>query len=378
MPKTPLFTRITGLPDDIQASAALEAFLQETLAQQTALQTLLESGEILELNCCMLAGDASFRRYGRLKIITSNASNEVAALSFMLAIAPPATENNEAFVAIANLLASQGIKVPKVLGVDYEQGFILQEDLGDQTLQPLLCSTAGNIALEQANTWYQKAITQLLDLARIPEAKLASLPLYDKAALQAEMALMPEWFLKPLLDYTISDDEQQMLDACFSQLLLSAQNQPQVFVHRDYHSRNIMLSDDALALIDFQDAVKGPVSYDAVSIFKDCYIVWPQEAVDTWLQQLYHGLKQAGLGVGSLADFTKAFHLMGLQRHIKVLGIFARLSLRDNKHGYMQDLSTVVRYVVEASALYPETKAFHQWFAHKILPLCQQQNWWKD
>ena len=338
----------------IQSQAGLADWLKNVFGESYA-----------QCRCEPLSGDASFRRYFRLY-----QDKQV----FMLAIAPPATEKNKEFVAIAQLLHESGVLAPQVLDVNYEYGFILQQDLGDQTLQPLLM---GADAEQSADLWYGLAIEQLLALAKIPPDKLTDLPVYNDALLLQEMHLFTEWFLPKLLQLSIDEQEQGMLNTLFACLIDSAHMQPQVFVHRDYHCRNLMAVKGALATIDFQDAVLGPITYDAVSIFKDCYIVWPDAWVEQKLESLYRQLLTSNiLSDMNYSDFQRRFHLMGLQRHIKVLGIFARLSLRDGKHGYLSDLPTVVRYVSRASGLYPETSAFNQWFDKKILPVCKTQSWW--
>lgn len=341
-------------------------YLSVLLKQEHHLAIWLEKAmgaDFLSLRCEPLSGDASFRRYYRLF---------QGERSFMLAIAPPTTEKNREFVAIAQLLNEADVLAPQVLDVSYEHGFILQQDLGDQILQPLLRGDA-------ADLWYERALEQLFKFSNISCEKLGDLAVYNEALLQQEMALLTEWFIPQLLGLTLSADEEGMLAQLFECLTLSALDQPQVFVHRDYHCRNLMAVNEALAVIDFQDAVVGPITYDAVSLLKDCYIVWPKQWVEGKLKTLYLGLsRHTDMSLISWDKFQRSFHLMGLQRHIKVLGIFARLSLRDNKHGYLRDLPTVVRYVSDAAALYGETADFKQWFDERIVSVCKAQPWWNE
>lgn len=314
----------------------------------------LEPGQ---LNCQALGGDASFRRYFRCQ---ANGQN------FIAAIAPPATEKNHEFVLLAKALAGVGVHAPEVLAVDFEQGFILQEDLGNTLLADVLNE-------QTVDSLYAKALQLITEMAVI-DAQALGLGRYDKQALMVEMQLFPDWFLEKLLQRKLQTDEQNMLAEVFSALSESARAQPQVFVHRDYHSRNILLRDDAeLAVIDFQDGLHGPITYDAVSILKDCYVKWPGDVITQKLQ-LFYAQAQQNLGLtASFEQFERWFDWMGLQRHLKVLGIFARLALRDGKQRYLEDLPLVVHYVLEAAQKYPEFGAFYQWFHGEILPLCRQQ-----
>ena len=336
------------------------------LEQEQGLSSWLEKAlgaDYTQLLCEPLSGDASFRRYYRFRQGSS---------TFMLAIAPPATEKNREFVAVAQLLHEAGVLVPQVLDVNYECGFILQQDLGDQILQPLLVG-------EGIDYWYDLAVKQLQAFTAIAPNALKNLPTYDATLLQTEMSLFTEWFIPQLLGLTLDRTETLQLNDLFACLIKSATAQPQVFVHRDYHCRNLMAVNGELAAIDFQDAVTGPITYDAVSLLKDCYLTWPDDWVEKKLNSLYHKLDGDGQLQGiSWPNFQQFFHFMGLQRHIKVLGIFARLSLRDGKHGYLNDLPTVVRYVSNAAGLYDETADFKHWFDQRIVPECKCQSWWTD
>lgn len=315
---------------------------------------------IPELHWQALAGDASFRHYFRCK---------AAGQSFIAALAPPATEKNHEFVAIAALLNAAGVQAPAVIAVDYEQGFLIQNDFGEQLLLPALNAAT-------VDGWYQQAMQQLLRMLTITQDNLAKLPAYDEQVLNLELSYFQTWFLEAMLNYHCTDAEQKMLQRFFQELIDSAQDQPQQFVHRDYHSRNIMITEDQLlATIDFQDAVCGPITYDLVSLLRDCYVVWPEQQVREWVAIFYKKLLHKGQLRVDEATFQHWFDLMGLQRHIKVLGIFARLSIRDNKHGYLQDLPVVVSYVRSVAQQQACASEFWEWFEDKIMPLVKQQSW---
>lgn len=309
-----------------------------------------------------LTGDASFRKYFRIGF---------AGQSYIAALAPPETEKNIEFVCIADGLNKAGIKAPEVLAYDLKRGFLLQDDLGKQLLQPLLND-------HTADGFYQKAMDQVVAMIEMDTADM-HLGVYDREALSMELSYCPDWFIKQLLLYQLNDEEQAMIAKSFSLLLDSALEQPAAFVHRDYHSRNIMvLGQGELAAIDFQDALLGPITYDAVSVLRDCYIRFPDEQVDTWRDDFYQKLKANNIVDIDGKTFARWFDFMSLQRHIKVLGVFARLSIRDDKHGYLDDLPMVLSYIIDVSARHSELEAFHDWLKDEILPLCQKQGWGKS
>ena len=317
-----------------------------------------------------LSGDAGFRRYFR-----------VDATPPLLAVyAPPATEDSATFIALARFLREQGVHAPEVVAADLEQGFLLVEDFGDQLLLGLLNS-------ESADLLYGEAMMSLLRLQQAPVMAYTlsnrdrkSLPVYDRQRLRSEMELLRDWFIPQLLGYSLTDVENAMVERVFVVLEEAALAQPQVLVHRDYHSRNIVVRDgEAPGIIDFQDAVVGPVTYDLVSLLRDCYIRWSPEQVRQWA--LAYGNMAVEVGVLPAVEqqqFLRWFDLMGVQRHLKVLGIFARLWLRDGKSGYLKDLPLVMRYVLEVADTYPELSEFRGWFIDTLLPLAEQQPWYRD
>ncbi len=347
------------------------------------------SEQLSEPHCQLmpLPGDAGFRRY--LRVVSegeAGALTETSADYPLLAVyAPVAQENSHGFVAIARYLQEQGIATPRVRAVDFQQGFLLLEDFGDQLYYQVLLSDAS-----RADELIRQALTTLLRLQQgpittIPAANdegsgLYTLPQYNQAFLRRELMLFQEWFIDGLLGYRLGESEQELLEALFLQLEGAALQQPQLWVHRDFHSRNLVYRDGlAPGVIDFQDAVRGPITYDLVSLLKDCYLRWPPSKVREWA--LAYGDMAVASGLMSPVTqrgFLRWFDWMGMQRHLKVLGIFARLSLRDGKTGYLQDLPLVIRYVLETAAEYPEFEDFRFWFREKLLPLCEEQDWYKD
>lgn len=310
-----------------------------------------------------LSGDASFRRYFRVY--------REGAESLIAVDAPPDTEKNREFTCVAQHLFAHGVKVPEVFAFDYQQGYLLLSDLGDQVLLPLLAD-------QSVDRHYHDAVELLIQMQLATNEGL-QIANYSESLLYDEMALFTEWFVTRLLDYSLSSDEKMLIDTVFQQLIASAKEQPQVFVHRDYHSRNIMQTAAGdLATIDFQDAVTGPVTYDLVSLFRDCYVQWPSERVEQWVQAYQAEAQKRGV-LDSVEEvvFMRWFDLMGLQRHIKVLGIFARLYLRDGKKSYLNDLPLVINYTLSVADKYPELSSFCCWFRKSLMPLIHEQSWWQ-
>lgn len=291
----------------------------------------------------------------------------------MLVDAPPETEKNGEFLAVRALLAGQGVRVPQLLAADLERGYLLLEDLGDRLLLPELDD-------QSVDVFYGRAFDLLLQMAAA-DTRNTGLDAYDRILLEEELGRFPEWFVEGLLGHALTGGEQSMLQEAGEVLLQSALEQPRVLVHRDFHSRNLMLVDgDELAVIDFQDAVVGPVTYDLVSLLRDCYIRWPPARVQQWALN-YHGMLLSRNVVEDIDEtrFMRWFDWMGLQRHIKVLGTFARLYLRDGKPAYLDDLPLVVRYVREILGEYageePVLAELEGWFSTHLSPRMDTQDW---
>jgi aminoglycoside/choline kinase family phosphotransferase len=301
------------------------------------------------------SADASFRRYFR---VTRGADSHIAM------DAPPEKEDLRAYLRVTDMLASFGLNVPLVLARNVPDGLLLLTDLGTRLYLPEL---TGQSAAERL---YGDAFAALVRMQTAGRASSRALPRYDRALLVREMELLPEWFLGRHLQQTIGTPERALLDRLFDSLVQSALAQPATFVHRDYHSRNLLVTDENNpGILDFQDAVHGPVTYDLVSLLRDCYVAWPAVQVDAWALQYRQLLLNAGFELGGdERDFLRWFDLMGLQRHIKVLGIFCRLFYRDGKRQYLSDLPLVLNYVKAVAAAHPETAEFADFIATRIDP----------
>lgn len=280
-----------------------------------------------------VSGDASFRRYFRLR----TGSGPLIAVD-----APPDRENCRPFVAIARALREVGVHAPEVLAFDHEQGLMLLEDLGDRLLRPALAD-------DSVEALYRQAMDELLRLQDVTDTPGYRLPPYDRDRLMAEMQLFGDWFVKVHLGLELDAGERQVLEEACDLIAGDNLSQPTVFVHRDYHSRNLMLCDDGtLGVIDFQDAVTGPVTYDLVSLLRDAYVVWPPARVRGWVLRFARQLRaerRIDAGIDD-ATFLRWFDRMGAQRHLKVVGIFARLFHRDGKAGYLDDIPRVFDYLL--------------------------------
>lgn len=307
------------------------------------------------------SNDASFRRYFR--------AWRADGATRVVMDAPPDKEPIEPFLKVAALMAQSGVHVPQVDAVEPRRGFVLLEDLGSVLYLTRL--RAG----EDPEPLYADALQALLQMqVSLPAAR--GLAPYDGAVLEREMALMPEWFCGRHLQLTLGAEERALLARTFEQLTRESLAQPRVFVHRDYHSRNLLLLEQRNpGIVDFQDALYGPVTYDLVSLLKDCYIDWPRERVTRWVGGYRARLAAAGGPCGSGDEqFLRWFDYMGLQRHIKVLGIFARLWWRDGKSGYLGDLPRTLHYVQDAAARYGELAAFAAWLERRVVPVLEVAN----
>lgn len=284
------------------------------------------------------SADASFRSYWR---------GTHAGSTYIVMDAPPDKEDTAPWLAMAKRLTDAGLNAPFVYGVDADNGFVLMSDLGTRLFLPELTE-------ESVDGLYSQALDALLRMqTRVPSTDL---PAYDEARLVAEMELMPTWFFQRHLGFNPECEQWDIIESAFRALVNNANRQTACFVHRDYHSRNLLISDSGdPGILDFQDAVHGPMTYDLVSILRDCYIAWPEARVQGWVEDYRQRAEAAGLRTGDAAEFKRAFDLMGLQRHLKVLGIFCRLYYRDGKAGYLNDLPLVWQYTREVGRCYPET-----------------------
>jgi aminoglycoside/choline kinase family phosphotransferase len=306
------------------------------------------------------SADASFRRYFRIW--------ERGGATRIVMDAPPDKEDVGPFLQVAALLERCGVHVPHVDAADGPRGMVLLEDLGSMPYLTLLRADGDPQAL------YTDALQALyrIQVGGADAARL--LAPYDRAVLHREMELMPVWFCERHLGLTLDDSDRALLQRSFDFLSAEALAQPVVFVHRDFHSRNLMvLPERNPGVIDFQDALAGPVGYDLVSLLKDCYIEWPRPRVEQWVSEYRAQLRQTPmvgqvLAGSSEQEFLRWFDLIGVQRHIKVLGIFARLWYRDGKNGYLGDLPRTLNYVREAARLYPSLHALNDWMERRLIP----------
>jgi aminoglycoside/choline kinase family phosphotransferase len=299
--------------------------------------------------------DASFRRYFR---VTKDAD------SYIVMDAPPEKEDSGPFLKVARILGGLDLNVPMILARDMERGFLLLSDLGSRLYLDALADDGA------ADKLYADALRALRGMQTADAKHSQGLPPYDRALLTREMELLPEWFLDRHLGLRIEARERGMLDRLFGSLVDAAVSQPFCFVHRDYHSRNLLVTpENNPGILDFQDAVRGPVTYDLASLLKDCYIAWPPARVREWVREYRENLLEAGFKLNATAaEFLRWFDLVGLQRHIKVLGIFARLFYRDGKSQYLNDLPRVLNYARDTAAGYPETAAFAEFIVRRIDP----------
>ena len=300
----------------------------------------LRPGRLFEL--APASADASFRRYFRAALDDGS--------TCIVMDAPPDREDVRPWLHVQSLFQSAGVNVPRVLATDMERGFLLLSDLGSTTYLTAL-QTAGHE--KNAQQLYQNAIDALINiqLASRPDC----LPEYDRILLRRELDLFPEWYVARHLGTTLSESQREKLAQCFEKILAINLSEPKVFVHRDYHSRNLMVTNPNPGVIDFQDAVHGPITYDLASLFKDAYVDWEEEITLDWLIRYWEKARKAGLPVHSdFAEFHRDYEWMGVQRHLKVLGIFARLYHRDGKDGYLKDMPLVAKYLRAACQRYSE------------------------
>jgi hypothetical protein len=285
------------------------------------------------------SADASFRRYFRARF---------ADRSLVVMDAPPQHEDCRPFIHVAQLFSKAGVHVPEILAQDLQQGFLLLSDLGDTTYLQALNA-------DNPKALYGDACNALINIQLASRENV--LPVYDESMLMREMRLFPEWYIAKHLQATLSEKQTAVLATVFQRIVKNNLAQPRVWVHRDYHSRNLMVTTPNPGILDFQDAVYGPITYDLASLFKDAYIGWREADVLDWLIRYWEGARKAGLPVHEdFGAFYRDYEWMGVQRHLKVLGIFARLSHRDGKDGYLKDLPLVMNYLRRACERYIDLK----------------------
>ena len=308
------------------------------------------------------SADASFRRYFRAWLADG--------ATRVVMDAPPDKEDVAPFLKVAALLEGCGVHVPHIDAADSARGLVLLEDLGSE---PYLTHLRAGTDVELL---YGDALRALLRIQLQGREAARQLPPYDRAALLREMELMPPWFCERHLQLALADSDRSLLAASFEFLALESLAQPRVFVHRDYHSRNLMrVPQGNPGIIDFQDALAGPVGYDLVSLLKDCYIDWPRAQVEHWVSGYRTQLRgERELAGADEREFLRWFDLAGLQRHIKVLGIFARLWYRDGKCGYLPDLPRTLGYVLDTAARYPELRGLADWLQRRVVPVFRSAN----
>ncbi len=287
------------------------------------------------------SADASFRRYFRIYVNSKTS---------IVMDAPPDVEDCAPFLQVSQLLGGTSVHVPKVLAQDLEQGFLLLSDLGDTTYFDALTEDPS-----KADALYGDAVDALIQIQST--CQLDDLPLYDADLLLRELNLFPDWYIAKHLKHSLTTEQKKLFDSVFKQIIDRVLVQPKVFVHRDYHSRNLMVTSPNPGIIDYQDAVVGPITYDLVSLFKDAYIVWGEAQTLDWTIRYWEKARAANLPVADdFSDFYSDFEWMGVQRHIKVLGIFARLYYRDGKKAYLDDMPPVMDYLRKACERYHALK----------------------
>lgn len=285
------------------------------------------------------SADASFRRYFRASFDDQ---------TVIVMDAPPQHEDCAPFLRVAEILAATGVHVPEILAQNQALGFLLLSDLGNTTFLHAL-----NDRIESAHQLYSEATDALVKMQLSHQAD--SLPVYDDVLLQKELDLFPDWYIAKHLQADLTEKQQAALRTVFSRILQNNLAQPKVLVHRDYHSRNLMVTSPNPGIIDFQDAVHGPITYDLVSLLKDAYVHWDEERILDWAIRYWEKARKARLPVSTdFAEFYRDFEWMGVQRHLKVLGIFARLNYRDGKAAYLNDMPLVMHYLRKACERYRE------------------------
>ncbi|KPZ73020.1 phosphotransferase [Pseudoalteromonas sp. SCSIO 43088] len=309
-----------------------------------------------EYQLAAITGDASFRRYFRV-----NTSDQ----SYIVMDSDPDKLDNTPYIELNKVFSQHGFKLPKILQADEKQGFFLLSDLGNTHLADLLGD-------EDRTLHYKHLIKLSAQWAQIPPAQY--MKVFDGEFLQFELSIFRDWLVDSFIGEQLSADEQQMWQQACELLVNNALEQPIVTVHRDFHSRNIMRTGQQWAIIDYQDAVQGPVCYDLVSLLRDCYFKLPEQELDYLLHYAYDEFsEQQLLQDTSFAMFKRWFDLTGVQRHLKAAGIFCRLKLRDGKSGYLNNVLPTLTYISNVSKEYPELTALGQWIEQTIIPQTKQR-----
>ncbi len=298
-------------------------------------------------------GDASFRRYYRVKYKN---------LPYIAVDTPPDTENNDAFVAISTIFERQGLIVPEILSFQQQDGFMLLSDLGETLLIDMLHD-------DDAQEWYRRSFLTLRLIQACPVQVYDSFPPFNQAFITKECQIFDEWCLEKLLALKLSPKEKAMMGNLYKQFFNIFSQQPQVVTHRDFHARNLMISRTGdIGVIDFQDAMLAPITYDIVSMLKDCYIAWPVDKRLSWLKMYFDMLQEEQAIECSFEDFIVWFDWVGLQRHLKVLGVFSRLKIRDHKESYLADTPRIMNYIKEILPHNPALAEFECFFDEKMAP----------
>ncbi len=330
------------------------------LTQESVLHNWLDNlnnNSALELT--PLTGDASFRRYFRLHDNTS---------SHIVMDTSRQKESLPDFIQIAGTLNAAGVRTPEIYAVNLEQGFALLEDFGDTLL-------LDEIKSDQTHQYYGRALDTLQNIQQC-SIQAPDLKTFDKPMIQKELALFQTWFLERWLQMTLSPTEDKLISQALSYMTDELVKQPQCFMHRDYHSRNLALlikpnQDTSIGVFDFQDAVRGPFTYDLVSLLKDVYVEWPENTRLQWLNDFYDALpNKAGY---SRDAFEQGFHLCGLQRHLKILGIFCRLNQRDGKPQYLRDLPLTFKYILDTLQAETSLAAFYDFMQTRVYPIFDEK-----
>jgi N-acetylmuramate 1-kinase len=315
-----------------------------------------------DLEITVASADASFRRYFRVTDTSATPR------TWVVMDAPPAKEDVGPYIKVAQMLVAAGINAPHVVAQNLADGFLLLTDLGNSTYLTELAQDS------RTDHLYSDALSTLVHM-QSRCVGVQELPVYDAALLRREMDLFPEWFVGKHLGLTLDEATRAGLEDAFAYLIESALAQPKVFVHRDYHSRNLMITDMVAGavlgpnpgVLDFQDAVYGPITYDLVSLLRDCYVAWPVQRVRGWVREYYALASAAGLQVSSESQLLQWFDLMGIQRHLKAIGIFARLWHRDGKPGYLKDIPRTLAYIRSVAPAYEALQPLVQLIEAKIV-----------